>query len=362
MKTRTRNLTVIGVAASTVLAIAGCGTAESTTTAPGRTTGPGTTPVVALVLPGTEQNFAREMGAGFTAGVQQVGGVEAVVKGTSRMDTSGEAKILDDLIKSKGAAGISLFMQAASVFAPLIADARAQGIPMIAIDNKFDETTKVPLFIGNDNYALGRSLAEEVVGKLGPDATGDIVLGTPVPGIPVLDMRVQGMRDVFRDRLPKVSVLGPFDTKTDPLVNLGVWQNLVTANPDALAFLGAGDADGPNLSSIRKNTKGTWLAGAYNLDPRALEAVKAGDLLLVSPEHFTKGLLSGRLLAQQVKDGKPLPEGWIYTPGLAITPANIDEIIERQQSEAAKKAWFTPLADKILADPKTYLRPLAEAR
>jgi ribose transport system substrate-binding protein len=354
MDLRVRRIGAMAAILGLALGAAGCGQAAK---APARK------PTVAFVLPSTELNFAAEMATGFGSGVRQVGGVDFMIEGTARMDNAGEAKIFKDLIESgKARDGISVFMQAADLFAPLIADAHTKNIPMIAVDNRMDSTSNVDLFVGNDNYALGQMLADEVINKLPAAASGVVVLGTPVPGVPVLEQRVKGMRDEFRRRLPDVNVIGPFDTKQDPLVNLTAWQSLVAANPDALAFLGAGDADAYNLASIRKSKNAKWLAGAFDLDPRSLQAVKDGDLLLVSPEHFVKGSIAGQIQAQHAKDGKAMPKGWIYTPGLAITQANIDEIMKRQESVTAKENWFKPRVDAILQDLKTYLRPLADAR
>ena len=319
-------------------------------------------PSVAFVVPSTDLNFAKEMATGFGFGVSQVGGVDFTVAGTSRMDNAGEAKIFEDLVKNKKAdAGISVFMQAQDLFAPLIADAHTRNIPMIAVDNRMDATSKVDLFVGNDNYKLGQMLADEAIGKLPARASGDVVLGTSVPGVPVLELRAKGMRDEFHTKLPNVNVLGPFDTKQDPLVNMSAWESLVSANAGALAYLGTGDADAYNLAAIRKKTNGTWVGGGFDLDPRSLQAVKDGDIVLVSPEHFIKGAIAGRLQAQHAKDGKPLPTGWIYTPGLAVNKGNIDEITKRQESDANKQAWFAPKIDEILTDKKEYLRPLTDA-
>src|SRR6185437_202715 len=188
-----------------------------------------------------------------------------------------------------------------------------------------------------------------------------IVIGTTAPGVPVLDRRVDGMRDRLHQRLPAVSVVGQFDTKQEVASNLAAWKLLARANPDALAFLGTGDADGWHLAEIRRSTHAKWLAGAFDLDPRSLQAVKDGDLLLVSPEHYLKGAIAGRLQAEHAKTGKALPKGWIYTPGLAVTPANIDEIIARQASPASKQAWFMPKAKEILDHESAYLRPLSAA-
>jgi ribose transport system substrate-binding protein len=355
MSIGTRGILRLAAGMCLVLGVVGCGNGGKTEST--------TKPRVAFVLVSTDLNFAKEMSTGFEAGVKQVGGVDCTVAGPSRMDNAGEAKIFQELLRSNQAKdGISLFQQAAEIFAPLIAEAHAKDIPMIAVDNKMDTTSKVDLFVGNDNYALGQTLADEAIGKLPADAAGTVVIGTPVPGIPVLEQRAKGMRDQFNERLPDVDVLGPFDSKQDPLVNLSTWKALVAANPDALAFLGTGDADAYNLASLRKEQKAKWLAGGFDLDPRSLQAVKDGDLLLVSPEHYVKGAIAGRLQAQRAKDGKPLSKGWIYTPGLAVNQANIDEITRRQASAEAKAAWFKPHIDGILKEENKYLRPLSDAK
>jgi ribose transport system substrate-binding protein len=68
------------------------------------------------------------------------------------------------------------------------------------------------------------------------------------------------------------------------------------------------------------------------------------------------------LLAQHAKTGTAIPEGWIDTPGLLITPANIDEIIKRQESDAAKFAWFRPELEKITGNLPANTKPLDQAR
>jgi ribose transport system substrate-binding protein len=107
-------------------------------------------------------------------------------------------------------------------------------------------------------------------------------------------------------------------------------------------------------------SRGTWLAGAFDLDPRSLQAVRDGQLLLVSPEHFLKGAVAGRLQAQHAADGKALPKGWIYTPGMAISRTNIEEISTRQQSPEAKAAWSAPQVSKILEGGPDHLRNLSD--
>jgi ribose transport system substrate-binding protein len=171
------------------------------------------------------------------------------------------------------------------------------------------------------------------------------------------------MREELRKRLPGVHVLGPFDSQQDERANEATWQRLVTAHPAALAFLGTGAADSFNLAAIRKRTGGRWLAGAFDVEPKSLAAVKEGQLFaLMSPEHFLNGAIAGQLLARDAKGDLALPRGWFSTPGLAITSANIDQITRRQASTASREAWFRPQIAAIVKDQKSYLRPLTAAR
>ena len=42
-------------------------------------------------------------------------------------------------------------------------------------------------FVGNDNVELGEMLATAMLEKIPENATGELVLGNPIPGLPVLD-------------------------------------------------------------------------------------------------------------------------------------------------------------------------------
>jgi ribose transport system substrate-binding protein len=314
---------------------------------------------VAFVVASVELNFAKEMADGFRSGVASVAEVEQTVVGPDFVDGPREVQLFSDVTQSH-ADGVSVFTLSPELFTDRLARAARAGIPLIAVDNPPPHGSQVELFVGNDNYTLGQMLADQAIARLPADARGVVVLGVNAPGVPVLERRASAMRDRFREKLPEVTVLGPFDTKQEVAANHAAWTTLVGANPDALAFLGTGDADGWNLADIRKNTGGTWLAGAFDLDPKSLLAVQEGSLLLVSPEHFVKGAVAGRLQAAHAKDAMPLPKGWIYTPGLAVTPENVDEILRRQASIETKQAWFAPQVSQILAGGPDYLRPLDE--
>jgi ribose transport system substrate-binding protein len=305
-------------------------------------------------------NAGKEMAAGFTAGAKIVGS-EAIVTGPAINDPPQQSQMFKQVTGSaKG--GISIQASNAEMIAGQLAEAGKQGVPLVAVDIKPAPTSGVKTLVTGNGRALGRQLADELVKKFPPNAAGTVVLGMPRPGIGVFEERGAGIREALV-KLPGVKVLGPFDTQVDAAANLGVWRRLVAATPDALAFVGTGSTDSVSLSALRAQVKGSWLAAAFDLDPKGLQGLKDGQLTaLASPEHFLKGAVTGWLLAQHAKTGQPIPEGWIDTPGLLVTPANIDEIVKRQTSEATKLAWFQPQLDKITGNLPAYTKPLDQAR
>jgi ribose transport system substrate-binding protein len=318
----------------------------------------GRTPTVGFVVANKQLNYSQEMSLGFIAGVNQVKGVSLQVDGPNIIDGPRQLTLFQEMRKT-APDGISVFTLTPDLFAEPIASAITEGVPVIAVDSPALPSAGVELFIGNDSYELGRLLAKKVITQLPSNATGKVVLGTSSPGVSVLDRRAMGIRDEFKEKLPAVSVFGPFDTKQEVEANMEAWETLVKVNPSALAFIGTSDADGWNLAEIRRRDIASWVAGAFDIDPKSLAAVKAGDLILVSPEHYVKGAVAGRLQAEHAKTGKALPKGWLYVPGLAVDRFNVDEVLARQATVATRAKALAEVIERVLTDP-AHLRPLDE--
>ena len=315
-------------------------------------------PTVGFVVANKQLNYSQEMSLGFLSGVDRVGGVAHRVDGPNIVDGPRQLTLFRDMLPA-ARGGVAVSTLSPDLFTQPMAEAIGEGVPVIAVDSPVLPSAGVELFIGNDAYEIGRMLAGKVIERLPPGATGKIVLGTSSPGVAVLDRRAKGIRDEIKEKLPGVTVFGPFDTRQEVEANLEAWRTLAEVNSSALAFIGTGDADGWNLAELRREMDATWLAGAFDIDSRALAAVKAGDLLLVSPENFVKGAVAGRLQAEHAKSGKILPQGWLYVPGLAVDAGNVDAVLARQATITTRAEALAGQVEKILTDP-AYLRPLAE--
>lgn len=345
------------------LGVAGLGVAGTAVgCAPARTE-PGAPRSVALLATARRRPVSQEIADGFRAGVSGVPGTAAVVTGPDVADGPLEVHQLEELLHSSPA-GISIFTLSADLLVEPVAAAEAAGVPLIALDNPPPDGSRLGLFVGNDSFELGRMLAQLVAAQVAgrPAGGGTVVLGSPVPGIPVLDLRAEGLRAELERQLPGVSVRGPFDTTADAAANRAAWGVLAEAYPDAVAFVGTADADSDTLGALHRERRAGWVAGGFDLTPAALDAVRTGDLVLVSPEHYLKGAVAGRLLAVNAATGGTLPTGWVLTPGLAVNRDNAEEISRRQASDGARRAALLDQVDGLLADLPAHLHPTARIR
>jgi ribose transport system substrate-binding protein len=348
MSRRHRALTAVAVLAGG--ALSGCGSTQSRS-------GPAHVDLIGL---NSASSFAVETADGFEWGVAQVPGVEQSVRSPTGPDPIKQVEMLD-MVVGGSTAGIALAMIAPERFVESAAAAAREGVPLIAVDSPPVAGTDIDLYVGNDNIQLGRSLADLVIDQLPANVAGTVVLGNPRPGVPALDLRAAGIRAEFGKRLPRVHVLGPFDTGEQRSSQRTAWDRLALANRGALAFLGVG-ADGASLGRIRQATSATWLAGSFDVDIQALQAVSQGFLVLMSPEHYLKGAIAGRLLAAHAAGRMAMPHGWIEVPGLAVTKGNVDSFIRRQASPANRQAAFKAQLDSYFGTDGPAVQDLDLAR
>ncbi|WP_406222280.1 sugar ABC transporter substrate-binding protein [Streptomyces canus] len=308
-------------------------------------------------------NFAHEMVLGAESAASHAGDVDFKAVGPPNTDGPAEVQLFQNLT-TRARDGIVLENLDPPIFTRPAARAVDQGIPIVALDTSPTAGSKVGFYVGNDNYALGELMAKEALKRLGDDPKGEVAIGVPNPGTPVLDNRAKGMADTFRKEAPNVKIVGPFQTYSDPGQNYSSWSAQVNAHPKALAFLGVGDADSYNLAKIKKAGKGTWLSAGFDVDPKTLDAVKDGsNFVTIDPQHFLKGYLSTAMLIEAVrdKDGK-LPDGWFLSPGGVVDSSDVDEVVARQKSAKAAYDWYKPTIDKLLGDQQSRMKPLKDAR
>ena len=308
-------------------------------------------------------NFAVEMANGAKQAASDAGDIDFQVVGPPSTDGPAEVQMFQNLTTT-ARDGVILENLNPPLFTRPAAEAVARGTPVVALDTAPTDGSNVTFYIGNDNYQLGAIMAQELLKRLPPNPAGTVVVGVPNPGTPVLDNRALGIKETLNRSAPGIQVLGPYQTSSEPTQSYNAWSAQVNAHPDALAFLGVGDADSYNLARLRQERRGPWLTAGFDVDAKTLEAVRAGvNFVTIDPEHYLKGYLSAAILVDSVRDhGGKLPKGWFVSPGGVIDTGNVSDIITRQSSPQAAYAWYRATIERLLADVPGQLKPLDQAR
>jgi len=345
------------VLAALVLGVAACGGSSGGASTSGGGKQAAKDVTLAMITATTTQNAFQEMafGAKAAAGVE---GVKLNSAAPNGINGPQEVQLFQAAMQTSKD-GIATMTTTPDLFVRPFSQAAARGIPQVSVDTPPPPGSNVATFVGNDNVEVGRVLANAILAKIPANATGEIVLGNPIPGLPVLDQRVQGMKQVLQQKRPNIKLVGPLNTGPEPTQNFNAWQGIVKAHPDALAYLDPGDQAAVSLARIQQRTGKRLLVGGADVDPVALQAVKDGRVYaLADPEHWLKGYIAIALLARRARDGTALPKGW-WNPGASlVTAKNIDDILARQRNSTTRTAWYKATVAKQLADPSAYLRPL----
>ena len=169
--------------------------------------------------------------------------------------------------------GIGVVCADASAWVVPIQNATEQGV-ITACGNVYAEGSGSPLFAGisgyNDGLTLGQALLDD------PDAmalTGKVILGSCLPGLPVLDGRTDGVSEKMAEN-PNWEVSTVFDTGLSPEATYTFWETAYNANPDMVMGVGSCAFDLPAIFKLKeKNPQMDFYFASYDLEPDSLAAL-----------------------------------------------------------------------------------------
>jgi ABC-type sugar transport system substrate-binding protein len=358
-------IALLGAAALLLaLVLSACGSSSSSSSSSsggegGESTTSGSEVDLALVTASTTQNVFQEITYGGEAAAAKQG-VNLSVSAPNGVNPPAELNMFEAATQTSKD-GIALDTTAPELFIRSDKEAVEEGIPIITADAPPPEGSGVETFVGNSNTSVGEAVAEELIKKIPKEESGEVVFGNDIPGLVLLEQRIEGMENVLKKERPNLKLVGPFNVGSEPTENYNNWSNVVKAHPNAVAYMAPGDQDGVSLYRIEKQTGVHYLVAACDVDPIALEALAEGYVdVLGDPYHFLKGYIAVSLLAEHAKTGKEIPAGW-WNPGSGIvTKENVAEIQKRESSTKAREEFFEPIGEEELKDPSKYVKPLSD--
>jgi ribose transport system substrate-binding protein len=354
---RLRQLKALHALALAALIVSACGSAGSSSSGGAKQVS------ISFVYSLRLLNAMQEMVMGARAAARDTPGVTFAATAPQETGINGPAEVKVFQTAARTAKdGIALVTPIPDVFINPLRQAHSSGIPIVAVDTPPPPDTDVGTFIGNSNFEVGQLLAREMLTQIPAGATGEVVVGNSLPGFAVLDQRIIGMLQVIRQQRPAVTIVGPFDSHITPSENLAAWTAEVAQHPHALAYISPADLDAVSLAQIQVQTGRHLLVGGCDLEADGLQAIKNGYVYaLASPEHWLKGYISVKLLAEHAQSGRALPTGWWNPGALVVDRSNVDDIIARQHNEASRTSWFRTVVDKQFSNQSQYVKPLSAA-
>lgn len=173
---------------------------------------------------------------GCMAEAKKLGNVQCIYTGPVNEDAAAEVQTIQDLI-TRGVDGIAISVADAGSVARVIQRARAAGIPVITFDADAPDSAR-QAYVGTDNRALGRSIAQELV-KL-HKTPGQYAMISGGPAAENLAERVSGVREVLKAAGWKEVAGSPTFCNDDSALGIQQMTDLMTGHPDLSAIVAVG--------------------------------------------------------------------------------------------------------------------------
>jgi len=193
---------------------------------------------------------------------------------SATVDVPGQIAQLRNFI-NQGVDAILINPNSPTAFNPIIAQAKAKGILVIATDQEV--SSKDALYVGIDQKAWAMRSAEWLAKTLG--GKGNVVCINGVAGHPANQMRVSGYREVFA-KYPGIKILNEVNANWDEAQGQQAMQNLIATYP---SINGVWVQDGMAAGAWRA------LTASGRTDVAATGEVRVDFLKLWHDNHYDSG-------------------------------------------------------------------------
>jgi ribose transport system substrate-binding protein len=209
------------VAVSTLAAIASGATAVAQTK-----------PTIPVIVKDMTSPYWRTVLAGARKAGQDLG-VNVVALGTqSESDTNGQISILATAVASSPAAIVIAPSEFAALGKPI--DEAAKKVKIIGIESAAD-TKAMTSLLATDNLNAGRVAADALavaITKTYADTEGDVVMITSMPGVPSLDQRAKGFKEVVAAKYKALDITAEKVADGKPATVIAIMNDLIANTGD----------------------------------------------------------------------------------------------------------------------------------
>ncbi len=232
--------------------------------------------------------------------------------------------------------GIAVSMPNNRLYNDVVNEARAQGIPVLAINVDVNDptvTNKRQAFIGQDLEQAGYDLAKAMSAKFPADGPVHLLIGVSAPGQSWAEQRAAGVQR-FMEEFKKLSsgrqvTYHRLDSTTDLAQATSRVMAYYDANPATTGYLDMGSWHTGVATTLRSRgvPPGKLLIGGFDLVPAALAEMKSGYVQFqIDQQPYLQGFLP--VIQFHVMNKYKLGAWDVNTGRAVVQPGEVDAILE----------------------------------
>ena len=191
-----------------------------------------TKPTISVIAKDTTSPYWQAVLAGARKAGQDLGVNVIELGAQSESDVSGQISILAKAVASKPAAIVIAPAEFAALGKPI--DEAAKKVKIIGIESAAD-TKAMTSLLATDNVNAGRVAADALavaITKSSADTEGDVVMISSMPGVPSLDQRVKGFKEVVTAKYKALDITAEKVADGKPATVLGIMNDLIANTGD----------------------------------------------------------------------------------------------------------------------------------
>jgi D-allose transport system substrate-binding protein len=282
-------------------------------------------PVYGVLMKTLANPFWAAMEQGVKSGAEAAG-VEYYLQAVES-DQAAEPQLnaCNTMLERKPAVMITAAINS-TILLPCLKQANAMNIPVVDLDNNLDPKVtmdagvNIAFHIGSDNEAAGAQGAEFLVGKLGKDAKGPVLVIEGLSGNITGKKRADGFANKLKELAPGLEVVASLPGDWDRGKAANITNDILTKHPDLVAIFAAND--GMALGAVEtvfaanKGEQVTVIGVDGNSD--AVKSIKEGRLTAsVAQLPYLVGKQALENVKKVAEGGKV--DGVLYVPTLVLT-------------------------------------------
>jgi D-allose transport system substrate-binding protein len=234
------------------------------------------------------------------------------------------------MLEKKPAAMITAAINS-TILLPCLKAANAANIPVVDLDNNLDPAVtkeagvNIAFHIGSDNMAAGAQGAEYLVGKLGKDAKGPVLVIEGLSGNITGKKRADGFANKLKELAPGLEVVASLPGDWDRGKAANITNDILTKHPDLVAIFCANDGMALGaVETVFAASKGAQvIVIGVDGNSDAVKSIKEGRLTAsVAQLPFLVGKQAVENVKKIIDGGKV--DDVVYVPTLVLTK----EVIE----------------------------------